>query len=302
MWLESMREPKPLRLVKPETATCVSCSEERRLVQMTPQLRKPPEEKPVDTLFSSDSDTVLILDKEKTEPGGASSPQSHHRLKVGQAVRIPPAPPAPPSRQRTPSRERDTSGTGVEEGTNHWTRKNRVPRRVRGERAREISKGLTQILRRTAPRLNIAIRAPRFWNEWVTEEEIIDVIHYNHKSRFEVRPEDGTYSMRALQGHSISHVRDDLILTKLSVADTPAYAAHGTFYDFYESIARHGLMAGGLQGKGQSFRRHVHLVQELPWEGAIQECAVTATWPPGSRRVRRQQRDSLSTSPRTLSS
>ena len=134
-------------------------------------------------------------------------------------------------------------------------------------------------LRRTAPRLNIAmgadgfvdmsalLRAPRFWNEWVTEEEIIDVIHYNLKSRFEVRPVDGTYSVRALQGHSISHVRDDLILTKLSVEDTPEYAAHGTFYDFYESIARRGLMAGGLQG--QSFRRHVHLVQELPWEGAI---------------------------------
>ena len=68
----------------------------------------------------------------------------------------------------------------------------------------KISKGLTQILRHTAPRLNIAmgadgfvdmgalLRAPRFWNEWVTEEEIIDVIHYNLKSRFEVRPVDGT--------------------------------------------------------------------------------------------------------------
>ena len=73
--------------------------------------------------------------------------------------------------------------------------------------------------------------------------------------------------MRALQGHSISHVRDDLVLPKLSVEDTPEYAAHGTFYDFYESITRHGLMAGGLQG--QPFRRHVHLAQELPWEGAI---------------------------------
>ena len=174
-------------------------------------------------------------------------------------MRIPPAPPAPPSRQRSPSRERDTSGTGIEEGTSHWMRKHGVPKRVRGDRARDISKGLTQILRHTAPRLNIAmgadgfvdmgalLRAPRFWNEWVTEEEIIDVIHYNLKSRFEVRPVDGTYSVRALHGHSISHVRDDLILTKLSVEDTPEYAAHGTFYDFYESIARRGLMAGGLQ-------------------------------------------------------
>ena len=109
---------------------------------------------------------------------------------------------------------------------------------MRGDRAKEISKGLL----RYSPRLNITmgedgfvdmgalLRAPRFWRQWVTEEEIIDVIHHNHKSRLEVRREDGTDSVRALQGHSISHVRDDLILTKLSVADTPEYAAHGTFY------------------------------------------------------------------------
>ena len=36
-------------------------------------------------------------------------------------------------------------------------RKNGVPRRVRGDRAREISKGLTQILRHAARRLNIAM-------------------------------------------------------------------------------------------------------------------------------------------------
>ena len=193
----------------------------------------------MDTLFSSDSDDVLILDKEKTEPGRAASPPGPHQLKGGRAVRIPPAPPAPPSRQSTPRKGQDTPRTGVEEGTNHWMRKNGVPRRVRGDRAREISNGLTQILRHAAPRLNIAmskdgfvdmgalLRAPRFWNQWVTEEEIIDVIHHNHKSRFEVRPKDGAYSVRALQGHSISHVRDDLILTKLSVEDTPECAAHG---------------------------------------------------------------------------
>ena len=73
--------------------------------------------------------------------------------------------------------------------------------------------------------------------------------------------------MHASQGHSVSHVRDDLILTALSVDDTPEYAAHGTYYDFYESILRLRIVAGGQQG--QSFRRHVHMVEELPWEGAI---------------------------------
>ena len=69
--------------------------------------------------------------------------------------------------------------------------------------------------------------------------EVIDV------SRFEVQPKDGTYLVRASQGHSVSHVRDDLILTALSVDDTPEYAAHGTYYDFYESILRLGIVAGG---------------------------------------------------------
>eukprot|EP00439_Symbiodinium_sp_Y106_P053665 s5701_g7.t1 len=174
-----------------------------------------------------------------------------------------------------------------------------------GERAKEISKALTQLLRHAAPWLGIRIqedgyvdmgdllRAPRFWNQWITEAEVIDVIHHNQKNRFEVSFQRGHYQVRALQGHSISHVRDDLVLTQLSIEDTPEYAAHGTYYDFYESILRHGLMAGGQQGpsfrrhvydfyesilrhglmaggqQGPSFRRHVHLVEQLPWEGAI---------------------------------
>ena len=176
------------------------------------ELRKPPDEKPADPLFSSDSDNVLIMDTEKTEPESLAPPTCSHELKGGQAVRVPPAPPAPPTRQSTPRGGQDTPRADIEEGTNHWMRKNGVPRRVRGDRAKEISKGLTQILRHAAPRLNIAMGENGFvdmgallrgfWRQWVTEEEIIDVIHHNHKSRFEVRPEDG-----ALQGHHQSRQR-----------------------------------------------------------------------------------------------
>ena len=42
---------------------------------------------------------------------------------------------------------------------------------------------------------------------------------------------------------------------------------HGTYYDFYESILRRGLMAGGQQGK--TTRKHVHLVEYLPHHGPI---------------------------------
>ena len=76
------------------------------------------------------------------------------------------------------------------------------------------------------------------------------------KSRFEVRFQNASYQVRALQGHSTAHVKDELVLTQLSAQEIPEYCAHGTYYDFYESILRRGLMAGGQQGK--TTRKHVH--------------------------------------------
>ena len=130
-----------------------------------------------------------------------------------------------------------------ETGASRWMHKHDVPKRVRGDRAKEISKALTQVLHRALAsrcgKMDMWIwafyGAPRFWKQWITEAEIIDVIHHNQKNRFEVQPKDGAYQVRASQGHSVSHVRDDLILTVLSVDDTPEHAAHGTYYDFYES-------------------------------------------------------------------
>ena len=175
-------------------------------------------------------------------------------------------PPAPPER---------------ESGTETWMRQFGVPARVRGSRAMEVSKALTQVLRHTAPRIGLQmgedgyvlmgdlLRTPRFWNQWIRvmirEEEIVDVIHYNKKSRFQVGVRDGRYLVRAMQGHSIVHVRDELLLTLLSEDEAPEYAAHGT--DFYESILKHGLVAGGQQGA--ACRRHIHMVATLPWEGPI---------------------------------
>ena len=65
------------------------------------------------------------------------------------------------------------------------------------------------------------LRAPRFWRQWVPEAEVLDVLHHNQKSRFEVQPKDGAYLVRACQGHSVSHVRDELLLTALSVRAKP---------------------------------------------------------------------------------
>ena len=233
-------------------------------------MNKPMAEQTVDSSSSHSEDVKMLTQREPTHPVAAPPPDQAHKLIGGHRVRPPPSP---------PSRSGSSASVVEETGTAYWMRKNGTPKRVRGERAKEISKALTQLLRHAAPRLGIRIRedgyvdmgdllrAPRFWNQWITEAEVIDVIHHNQKNRFEVSFQSGHYQVRALQGHSISHVRDDLVLTQLSIEDTPEYAAHGTYYDFYESILRHGLMAGGQQGP--SFRRHVHLVEQLPWEGAI---------------------------------
>ena len=86
-------------------------------------------------------------------------------------------------------------------------RNNGTPKRIKGDRAKEISKALTQLLRHAAPRLGIemeedgfvdmgaVLQAPRFWKQWISEAEAIDVIHHNPKGRFEVRPKQGKYQV-----------------------------------------------------------------------------------------------------------
>ena len=80
------------------------------------ELRKPPDEKPVDPLFSSDSDDVLIMDTEKTEPGRSASPRalsSTQRWPSG-------ADSTGCSTNQTHAKEREgTPRADIEEGTNH---------------------------------------------------------------------------------------------------------------------------------------------------------------------------------------
>ena len=160
-------------------------------------------------------------------------------------------------------------------------RYNGTPPRFRGERANEISKALTQLLRHTAPRQGISVaedgyvelgdllQTPRLWRQWITAAEVIDVVRNNHKCRFEVRFQNASYQVRAFEGHSIPHVKDELVLTQLSAQEIPEYCAHGTYYDFYESILRMALMAGGQQGK--TTRKHVHL-HDGPISGMRSDC------------------------------
>ena len=113
----------------------------------------------------------MLTQREPTHPVAAPPPDQAHKLIGGHRVRPPPSP---------PSRSGSSASVVEETGTAYWMRKNGTPKRVRGERAKEISKALTQLLRHAAPRLGIRtqedgyvdmgdlLRAPRFWNQWIT--------------------------------------------------------------------------------------------------------------------------------------
>ena len=204
------------------------------------------------TTEAEENDDVLEVESEdkdesppampaKTWQGSLFRPLWMRRSTDSSGDRQVPQPPAPPERYEPLT------------GTAQWMKQHGTPPRVRGNRAMEISKALTQVLRHAAPRLGIhmeedgfvsmgdLLKAPRFWSQWISEADLVD--NYNRKS----------------------HVKDELLLSLLTVEGTPEYAAHGTYYDFYERILKRGLVAGGQQGA--TFRTHVHLVEYLPWEG-----------------------------------
>ncbi len=139
-----------------------------------------------------------------------------------------------------------------------------------GERRRDVSlsKALTSVLRHNAPRAGLAIRTDGFCVVAevletddlrlldATLADVLRVVRYNPKQRFELLEEAGELLIRAVQGHSIPQVRDELVLKPLSVDDhdLPEVCVHGTKGRNLASILHHGLLAGGRGGT----RNHVH--------------------------------------------
>ena len=78
-----------------------------------------------------------------------------------------------------------------------------------------------------------------------TEAEVKKQCAVNAKQRFALDPT--TNCVRAVQGHSVP-VSTALLMRALTMAQAPMYALHGTTRQYYDSIARLGLKAGGLGG------------------------------------------------------
>ena len=112
---------------------------------------------------------------------------------------------------------------------------------------------------------------PRISKQHTTPGDLLEIARNNAKSRYEIRPSDRTYYMRAVQGHSRTDVYDEDLLERYTEETLPEVLLHGTKWHLYDAIRDQGIMPQALlaqQGrsgkgkKGSEGRRHVHLISE----------------------------------------
>ncbi|KAI8805311.1 phosphotransferase KptA/Tpt1 [Cladochytrium replicatum] len=134
-----------------------------------------------------------------------------------------------------------------------------------------LSKNLSYILRHGAEKHRIPIRPdgymllddllkdPKFRD--VTLTQIQRVVENNDKKRFTLTQHpDGTWMIRANQGHSMETV-SDLELVPLSIDTVPETVVHGTTRRAWGTIRNEGLCRMG--------RLHIHFAVGLPGEDGV---------------------------------
>lgn len=174
-----------------------------------------------------------------------------------------------------------TLGEGNAKGGGKGKRKGKswgdgLPRHV------NISKTLSQILRHKAPTLGIEIDAAGFCKtkdileaRWLRElnctmEDIEKVVQESDKKRFEAHfDESGVHVIRAVQGHSLKTLDDELAHERLEedAEDLPKLCVHGTYHRYIASILESGLKPGGTDGS--AFRKHVHFAPFEPGDKRV---------------------------------
>ncbi len=157
-----------------------------------------------------------------------------------------------------------------------------------GDSSRDIvtvSKAFSKVLRHQAVNLGLTMSKDGFvaLNDilalkgfaGVTLEIVESIVENNNKKRFELvlvegAPEGsrnaGDYKIRAVQGHSISMVEDDLLLEELTATNIDellpqSIVFHGTYRQALPAILKSGL--------NRMSRNHIHLAIGLPQDGAV---------------------------------
>ncbi|KAL4512893.1 hypothetical protein ABPG72_017578 [Tetrahymena utriculariae] len=101
----------------------------------------------------------------------------------------------------------------------------------------------------------------------VTFERVKSIVDNNDKKRYELqeREENGAlqWYIRATQGHTISSIKDEELLNKISldVAQTLGIVVHGTYKQFWNPISKEGLKT--MQ------RNHIHFAIGYPGDKEV---------------------------------
>lgn len=90
----------------------------------------------------------------------------------------------------------------------------------------------------------------------VTEADVAAIVKDCPKKRFQMQEVDGVLCVRAAQGHTIRHIEDEELLTRIEAPEEVPLAVHGTTMAAWKSIEKTGLNRGS--------RNHIHLAVDLP--------------------------------------
>lgn len=99
----------------------------------------------------------------------------------------------------------------------------------------------------------------------MTLDKVKEIVETNDKKRFELTQlEDQgqkNWYIRAVQGHTLENVEDDLLLEKITDPAKYPCVVHGTYYKAWDLIKESGLKTMN--------RNHVHFAIGYPGDGEV---------------------------------
>lgn len=117
----------------------------------------------------------------------------------------------------------------------------------------ELSKAISYVLRHGAKECKIDIDEKGYVklddllnlqilkSHKATKDSVFKVVKENDKKRFEVILRDGVEYIRAVQGHSISNVKNEEALDLITNIFNYPTIIHGTYYEAWKLIEKSGL-------------------------------------------------------------
>ena len=101
----------------------------------------------------------------------------------------------------------------------------------------------------------------------VSVHQVEKIVAASDKQRFLLTVEEGQTFIRANQGHTLTGLKDDALLTEIHDAADAPVCIHGTYRRCIEPILRDGL--------SRMARNHIHCAALMPKEGVVSGMRTT---------------------------